>query len=90
MKSILKKLYYGNLSSDQFFYYKDPEYCNINDKLIKVMELFKKKVSDEDYKAIIKLMELHTESGSLETADAFENGFRYGALIMIEVLKGKV
>ncbi len=51
------------------------------------MESLEKKVSEEDYKAIMKLMELNTESVALETADAFECGFKYGALIMIEVLK---
>ena len=86
MESLLKKLYYGYLSRDQFFYDKNPEYRNLNDKVIKVMELLEKKVSAEDYKTIIKLMELHTESVALETEDAFECGFKYGALIMIEVL----
>ncbi|MGN6715523.1 DUF6809 family protein [Anaerocolumna jejuensis] len=88
MESILKKLYYGYLSRDQFFYDSAPEYRNINDKVIKVMELLKKKVSEEDYKTIIQLMELHNESAALETADAFECGFKYGVSIMIEVLKG--
>lgn len=87
MESILKKLYYGYLSQDQFFYDKDPEYRNINDKVIKVMELLEKRVPEEDYKTIIKLMELHTESAALETADAFVGGFKYGALMMIGVLK---
>jgi hypothetical protein len=89
MESILKKLYYSYFSREQYFNDKNPEYRNINNKEIKVMELLEKKVSDEDYKEIINLMELHTESVALETADAFECGFRFGALIMIDVLKGK-
>ncbi|WFR58894.1 hypothetical protein QA584_07380 [Anaerocolumna sp. AGMB13025] len=87
MESILKKLYYAYLNRDQFFYDKNPEYRNINNKAIKVMESLENKVSEEDYKTIMKLMELHTETVALETADAFECGFKYGALIMIEVLK---
>ena len=51
------------------------------------MELLEKRVPEEDYKTIIKLMELHTESAALETADAFVGGFKYGALMMIGVLK---
>ena len=89
MESILKKLYYGYLNREQFFYDKNPEYRNLSNKAIKAMELLEKKVPEEDYKAIIKLMELHTESAALETADAFEYGFKYGALIMIEVLKNE-
>lgn len=87
MDSIIKKLYYGYLNREQFFYDKTTEYYNINNKIIKVMESIEKKVSEEDYKTIIKLMELHTESVALETADAFKCGFKYGALIMLEVLK---
>ena len=87
MESILKKLYYSYLNQEHFFYDKNPEYRKINDKVLKVMESIEKKVSEEDYKTILKLMELHTESVALETADAFESGFKYGALIMIAVLK---
>jgi predicted esterase len=87
MESILKKLYYGCLNREQYFYDKNPEYRSINEKTIKVMETLEKKVSDEDYKTILKLTELHTESLALETADAFECGFKQGALIMLEVLK---
>lgn len=87
MESMLKKIYYAYLNRDQFFDNKNLEYRSINDKAIEVMESLKKKVSEEDYKTIIKLMELHTETIALETADAFECGFKYGALIMIEVLK---
>lgn len=87
MDSILKKLYYGYLNRDQFFYNKDSEYRNINNKITKVMESLEKKVPEEDYKTIIKLIELHTESVALETADAFECGFKYGALIMLDILK---
>jgi hypothetical protein len=89
MESILKKLYYGNLSRDEIFYANDPEYRNLNEKVIEVMELLKKKVTEEDYKTITKLIELHTESGALETADAFVYGFKYGTLIMLEVLQDK-
>lgn len=87
MESILKELYNTYLNQDQFFYDKTPEYRRINDKTIKVVESLEKKISEEDYKTIMKLMELHTEAVALETADAFECGFKYGALIMIEVLK---
>ena len=89
METILKKLYYADLDRDQFFYDKNPEYRSINEKAIKVMESLEKKVSEEDYKTIMKLIELHNESVAIETADAFECGFKQGALIMIEVIKDK-
>ena len=87
MESIIKKLYYGDLGRDQLLCAKDPEYRNLNNKVMKVMELLEEKVPEEDYKTIVKLMELHTGSAALETADAFVSGFKYGALIMMELLK---
>ncbi|MGB8451783.1 MAG: DUF6809 family protein [Anaerocolumna sp.] len=87
MNSILKKLYYSNLNPDEVLYAKDTEYRKLNDQLIEVMELLKQKVTEEDYKVITNLMEIHTESGALEATNAFVYGFKYGALIMIEVLK---
>lgn len=89
MDTILKKIYYADLIQNQSFYDKNPEYCSINKQAIKVMELLKKNVSEDDYKTIIKLMDLHNESVAIETEDAFECGFKHGVLIMIEVLKDK-
>lgn len=36
---------------------------------------------------VTNLLELHTESGALEVADSFAYGFKYGVLIMMEVLR---
>lgn len=90
MESILKKLYYSNITQDEINYTNTPEYQNYSHKIIEVMELLKKKVGDEDYKTIVKLIELHTESGAFESADVFACGVKYGALIMLEVLQEKI
>ncbi|MDF2844701.1 MAG: hypothetical protein K0R00_3127 [Herbinix sp.] len=89
MESILKKLYYAYLNQDEFLYDKNTEYSSINKKAIEVMESLEKKVSEEDYKTIIMLMDLHNESVAIETEDAFKCGFKHGVLIMIEILKDK-
>ncbi len=89
MESILKKLYYSYLSRDQFFYNENLEYRSINEKAIEVMKLLEKKVLEEDYKTVEELVELHTASVAIETEDAFECGFRYGALVMLEILKSE-
>lgn len=89
MESILKKLCYGKFNLDEVIYSKDPEYHRLNNKAIEARELLKKKVSDEDYKIITDLLELHNEIGAFEVADAFKYGFKYGSLIMMEVLSDK-
>jgi hypothetical protein len=86
MKSILKKLYYSNLSPDENLYNEDSEYLKLNDQIVENIELLKRKVSDEDFKIITTLLELHTAAGSLDTANSFVNGFKYGSLIMLEVM----
>lgn len=87
MISILKKLYYSNFNSDEFLYTKDPEYLRINDQVIEAIKELKEIMPEEDFKKVTDLLELHTESGALEVADSFVYGFKYGALIMMEVLK---
>ena len=87
MKSILKNLYYGNFNLDEIIYTNDPDYLKISKQALEVLEMLKKNVPEEDYKIITNLLELHTELDALETASAFEYGFKYGSLIMMEVLK---
>ncbi len=86
MDSILKNLYYGKFNLDEIIYSNDPEYRKLCDQAIEVMELIKKNVPEEDYKIITELMEIHNEISAFEVADAFEYGFKYGSLIMMEVL----
>ena len=85
MKSILNNLYYGKLNVDQLIY-KNPEYRKLNNQVVEILNDLKTKLSQEEYSNIIKLLDIITESGSLEVANTFEYGFRYGALTMIEIL----
>jgi hypothetical protein len=87
MDSILKKLYYGILNLDEDIYSNNLEYRKLSDQAIEVMELLKKNVPEKDYKIITSLLEIHNEIDAFEVADAFEYGFKYGSLIMMEVLK---
>lgn len=85
MKSILKNLYYGKLNVDQLIY-KNQEYRKLNNQVVEILNDLKTKLTQEEYSNIIKLLDIITESGSLEVANTFEYGFRYGALTMIEIL----
>ena len=53
------------------------------------MELLKKNVSDEDYKIITGLLDLHNEINAFEVVNAFKYGFKSGSLIMMEVFTDK-
>ena len=86
MDSILKNLYYSNFNRDEIIYAKNPDYRKISNQVIEVMNLLKERVTEADFKIITDLMELNDELGSLEVTNAFEYGFKYGTLIMIEVL----
>jgi phage pi2 protein 07 len=86
MKSLIKTLYYGTLNPDDKILKEDKEYQKLSDQILIIMEKLKKESSDEKFKSITELMDLTSESNSLETENAFLHGFRYGALIMMEIL----
>lgn len=54
MESILKNLYYGNLNPDKTSYLKDPEYRKLNDQVLDILELLKKKYLQK----ILKLLQI--------------------------------
>jgi hypothetical protein len=84
---MLKNLYYGKLNLDQIIY-NNPEYRKLNDQVVEILNDLKTKLTQEEYSNITKLLDIITESGSLEVANTFEYGFKYGALTMIEILNG--
>ena len=89
MKSILEELYDGNIYPDELIISKDPEYHPINQKISDTLEMWKKKLSEDDYKQLEAFMDLRCESSSMEASASFMYGFKLGAVIMIEVLAHK-
>lgn len=89
MKTILKELYEGNIYPDELIVSKDPEYRPLNKRISDVLAMWKKKLSEDDYNQLKTLLDLRSESSSMEASESFMYGFRLGALIMIEVLTGK-
>lgn len=89
MESILKNLYYGKFNPDEVIDTKEPEYLKLCDKALEVMKLLKKNVSDEDYKIITDLLDLHNEISAFEVVGAFKYGFKTGSLIIMEIFAGK-
>lgn len=89
MKTILEELYAGNIYPDELIISKDPEYCPLNQKISDTLEMWKKKLSEDDYKLLEALLDLRCELSSMEASESFMYGFRLGAVIMIEVLTGR-
>lgn len=89
MDSILKKLYYGRFNLDEVIDSKEPEYLKLCNKALEVMELLRKNLSDENYKTITDLLDLHNEINAFEVAGAFRYGFKSGSLIMMEIFTDK-
>jgi hypothetical protein len=89
VESILKNLYYGKFNPDKFIDSKEPEYLKLCNKALEVMKLLRKNVSDEDYKIITDLLDLHNEMNAFEVVGAFKHGFKSGSLIMMEIFTDK-
>lgn len=86
MKSLIKMLYYGTLNPDDIILKEDKKYQKLSEETLAVMEKIKKEFGEEKFERISELMELTTESNSLESENSFTFGFRYGAIMMIEIL----
>ena len=89
MKSILEKLYDGEIYPDELIVPKDPEYHETNQKISDTLDTWKKKLSEDDFKQLEKLLDLRSCVDSMDATSSFVYGFKLGAAMMIEVLTGK-
>ena len=89
MKTILEELYDGNVYPDELIVPKDPGYPPLREKMSTALEMWKQKLSEEDYGQFESLLDLRSEMSSMEASATFVYGFKLGALIMLEVLGGK-
>lgn len=89
MKRILEELYRGNLNPEEQLVPTDPEYRLLNRKISELMEEMKKSCSENDFKAIEEILDLSGETSAMVTSEAFVQGFRMGAMVMVEVFGGE-
>ncbi|WP_410771965.1 DUF6809 family protein [Fontibacillus sp. BL9] len=89
MKNIIEELYYGNLRPEERIVPTDPEYREINRKNSELLEEVKRKFSESDFEILEQILDLNGESNSMVTSEAFVQGFRMGALVMVEVFLGE-
>jgi|GEM_PF-1160107 hypothetical protein len=89
MESFLKNLYYGNINPEETMSISDPKFRELNHNVLKQLEDLKDSLDEQEYKKIIKLSEINSEANALETVNAFTHGFKYGAIMMMEILKNE-
>lgn len=87
MKSILKDLYDGKLHPDEQMS-PDAEYRQLSRELSGAMEVCRKKFSETDFKLLEEVLDLYRASHSIHTKASFIQGYRMGALTMVEVFTG--
>lgn len=85
MKNILDELYYGNLHPEECIIPTDPEYRPLNKKISKLMEEARERLSEKDFATLEQILDLTSDSSSMVTSASFVEGFRIGALVMVEV-----
>ncbi|AZK48586.1 DUF6809 family protein [Paenibacillus lentus] len=89
MKSMLEALFYGDIRPEEQVVPKNPEYRSISRRLSEAMELWKEKLSSEDFNQLEAMLDLRNQSESIYATNTFINGFQLGALIMMEVYTAK-
>ncbi|MFB5676136.1 DUF6809 family protein [Paenibacillus terreus] len=88
MGIVLEKLFYGDLRPNECILPANSEYLSLDQKISSLMDAYHKKLSPEEYDELENLIELLGQSTSIYSAAAYTEGFRLGALIMIEVFGG--
>ncbi|WP_235441384.1 DUF6809 family protein [Paenibacillus sp. IHB B 3415] len=84
----MEDFYYGRLCPNELVKPSDPEFQKINQKITESLRMLKEQFSEEEFEQVEKLIDLQSDSNSLQSAISFIQGYRMGALMMIEVLNG--
>ncbi|PYE51788.1 hypothetical protein HUB98_07105 [Paenibacillus barcinonensis] len=86
MSNLIEDLFHGNLRLDESIHPEQDEYYEINSQISDTMQNYKTKLPDTEYDALEQLIDLIGQSTSMYVEAAFEQGFRTGGRLIIEVL----
>lgn len=89
MKSILKELFDGSIYPDELIISRDPEYWPLNQKISGTMDMWRNKLSKDDFTELEALLDLRSQVDSMHAEASFMYGFKLASWIMIEVMTGK-
>lgn len=85
MKSIIRRLYEGELVPMDKIFPEDPEYQHIWNKIIQTTELVMEKLPAEETGSMEKLEELYCTAAAMETYAGFAYGLRLGVELCREL-----
>lgn len=85
----MEDFYYGWLRPHELVKPSNPELQKINQKITEAMQTLKEHFSEEDFGQVEKLLDLQNDSNSLQSALSFIQGYKIGALMMIDVFGGE-
>ncbi|MEA4961441.1 DUF6809 family protein [Lutispora sp.] len=78
----------GNIYPDESIISKDLEYWPLNQKISDTMEVWREKLSKDDYLALEELLDIRFQIDHMHSASSFMYGFKLGTMIMlIEALR---
>jgi len=89
MKSVLEELFDGSIYPDELIISKDPGYWPLNQKISGTMDMWRNKLSKDDFTELESLMNLRSQVDSLHAEASFMYGFKLATWIMIEVMTRK-
>ncbi|WP_334077934.1 DUF6809 family protein [Paenibacillus sanfengchensis] len=89
MKSVLEALYDGEIRPEEKIVPTDLEYRRISKKISEAMEMWKEKLSADDFNQLEAMLDLRGQSESMYATASFTNGLQLGALMMIEIYAAK-
>ncbi len=74
MKTILQELFDGSIYPDELIISRDPEYWPLNQKISGMMDMWRNKLSKDDFTALEALLDLRSQVDSMHP----EASFMYG------------
>ncbi|WP_339304894.1 DUF6809 family protein [Paenibacillus sp. FSL L8-0435] len=86
MSNLIEDLFHGNLRLDESIHPEQAVYQEINRQISDMMQNYKTNLTDTEYDALEQLIDLIGQSTSMYVEAAFEQGFRTGGRLIIEVL----
>ena len=87
-KSILQKLYDGEIYPSENICVDTPEYHKLNDKLADEKERFVKTLTENNISIFTNIEDLHYEITNLYSYEGFAHGFRLAVALMFEAMNG--
>lgn len=88
-KSILQQLYDCEFLPLEQIISRDPEYITASQKISQEREILSLELSSEGKKRLETLMDLKTQQSDMDGYANFSYGFRYGMLMMYEIINGE-